>query len=71
MGVFGGRNGKDEGKAPGRGPDFSDVDAGRAEALAGEGVLAPLYMMPLRFGGGIGAEPPAGPSCGGGPEGQV
>lgn len=51
MGVFGGRNGKDEGKAPGRGPDFSDVDAGRAEALAGEGVLAPLYMMPLRFGG--------------------
>ncbi len=38
-------------KGHGPGPDFSDVDTEKAEKLAGEGTLAPLYMMPLRFGG--------------------
>lgn len=42
---------KDSGEAPGAGPDFSGVDAEKAAELARQGVLAPLYMMPLRFGG--------------------
>ena len=42
---------KDSGEAPGAGPDFSGVDAEKAGELARQGVLAPLYMMPLRFGG--------------------
>lgn len=34
------------------GPDFSSIDSEeKAEALAREGTLAPLCMMPLRFGG--------------------
>lgn len=34
------------------GPDFSDVDSNeKAIELAKENVLAPLYIMPLRFGG--------------------
>ena len=33
------------------GPDFSDVDQQAAAELGRQGVLAPLYMMPPRFGG--------------------
>ena len=33
------------------GPDFSDVDQQAAAELGRQGVLVPLYMMPLRFGG--------------------
>ena len=36
---------------PEPGPDFTDVDLAGALALADQGTLAPLYMMPLRFGG--------------------
>ncbi len=33
-------------------PDFSGVDSReKAEELARKGVLCPLYLMPLRFGG--------------------
>lgn len=42
---------KDQEPVPGPGPDFSHVDREKAEELARQGVLAPLYMMPLRFGG--------------------
>lgn len=42
---------KKKDKEPAPGPDFSDVDAQKARELAKTGVLAPLYMMPLRFGG--------------------
>ena len=42
---------KDSGEAPGAGPDFSGVDAEKAGELARQGVLAPLYMMPLRLAG--------------------
>ena len=51
MGWLNFRKGKDKEPPPGPGPDFSDVDMGRAEELAKAGTLAPLYMMPLRFGG--------------------
>lgn len=42
---------KDQEPVPGPGPDFSHVDREKAEELARQGVLAPLYMMPPRFGG--------------------
>lgn len=38
-------------KQPEAAPDFSDVDMARAKELAKAGTLAPLYLMPLRFGG--------------------
>lgn len=42
---------KDKGRTGDAAPDFSQVDREAARALASQGVLAPLYMMPLRFGG--------------------
>jgi len=46
--IFGGKKKAEPEKAA---PDFSDVDMGKAEELAKAGTLAPLYLMPLRFGG--------------------
>lgn len=51
MGLMDFLKGKEKEPAPGPGPDFTDVDRQKAEELAKAGVLAPLYMMPLRFGG--------------------
>lgn len=42
---------KGKGREENAAPDFSQVDQAAARALANQGVLAPLYMMPLRFGG--------------------
>lgn len=45
-----GKNRAEESTAPS--PDFSGTDSQeKAEELARQGVLAPLYLMPLRFGG--------------------
>lgn len=52
MGLFDFLGGKKKEDAPAPGPDFSGVDSeAKAEELARQGTLAPLYMMPLRFGG--------------------
>lgn len=53
MGFFDFRKKKGEVQepAPGPGPDFSHVDRQKAQELARAGTLAPMYMMPLRFGG--------------------
>lgn len=54
--IFGRKNKEQAPEPPaasesGPGPDFSDVDQGLAQAMVKEGKLAPLYLMPLRFGG--------------------
>ena len=33
------------------GPDFADVDIKRAQALAKQGALVPLLLLPVEFGG--------------------
>ncbi len=51
MRFFNSPKGENREPASGPGPDFSQVDQQKAQELARQGVLAPLYMMPLRFGG--------------------
>ena len=44
-------------KKPVAPPDFLQIDSmEKAQALAKAGALAPLYLMPLRFGGAQGVE---------------
>jgi len=48
LNIFGGKKKPEPEKVT---PDFTDVDMEKARELAKAGTLAPLYLMPLRFGG--------------------